>query len=119
MIGRILLVEDDLDLGVTLQMFLEMHHFKVDVVRDAESALEALEVSPVDLLITDHQLPGMSGQGLAARLRGCVDPVPVVAFTGGDETEALQASGLFAGILRKPCEPLRLVQLIEKVLGHR
>jgi two-component system OmpR family response regulator/two-component system response regulator QseB len=116
--GQILLVEDDTDLGTTLQFFLELHGFRVSLVPDAESALRTLERASVDMLITDDQLPGLSGQGLAETLAGRGSSVPIIAFTGSDDTEGMESSGFFVGVLRKPCEPESLVHLVKRVFEH-
>jgi len=65
---RVLIVDDNEVFRRPLQRALEAAGFEVVAVPSAEDALEVLEGSPVDVLLTDHRLPGMDGVQLITRI---------------------------------------------------
>jgi LmbE family N-acetylglucosaminyl deacetylase/CheY-like chemotaxis protein len=81
--GRILLVDDDLSLGAYLARVLRTHgRFEVTHELDAAAALRGLETEQWDLLITDIEMPGMTGLELIGRARRLVPGLPVAVLTG-------------------------------------
>ncbi|MET3805327.1 serine phosphatase RsbU (regulator of sigma subunit)/anti-sigma regulatory factor (Ser/Thr protein kinase) [Nakamurella sp. UYEF19] len=80
--GIVLVVEDDADLGGFMRAALER---KVDrPVRLAENALLALQilsVEAVDVVITDIQMPGMTGLEMVSRIRQSHPALPIVMMT--------------------------------------
>lgn len=58
---RILLVEDDFQLGESLEAALRMEQYAVDWLRSGEPVRAALSSTPYDLLILDLGLPGTPG----------------------------------------------------------
>jgi CheY-like chemotaxis protein len=94
----ILFVEDDdLIRSATCELLREMGHTVVEAA-DAASALIILETNYVDLLITDVQLPGLSGEELAKRARAMREHIGVVFATG--EQHVSEVPGY--RVLRKP-----------------
>ncbi|OGH56520.1 MAG: hypothetical protein A3G34_16305 [Candidatus Lindowbacteria bacterium RIFCSPLOWO2_12_FULL_62_27] len=66
---QILVVDDEEEFGWFLKKALEQEGYQVDHVLSAEAALQrALSKDPVDLMILDHKMPGMSGVDLLKRL---------------------------------------------------
>ncbi len=65
---RILIVEDNDVFRRPLQRALEAAGFEVVAVPSAEDALEVLDRSTVELLLTDHRLPVMNGVQLISRI---------------------------------------------------
>ena len=68
-VGRVLVVEDDDSLRRVTQMHLEKFGFTTTTSPDAEQALQLLEKAPFDVLLTDLNLPGMSGLDLLKRAK--------------------------------------------------
>src|SRR5690606_32642687 len=66
--ARVLVVDDDVDLLALLETGLEEAHYEVEVCGSAERALELLEVAPHDIIISDINLPGMSGLNFCSRV---------------------------------------------------
>ena len=66
---RILLVEDDMNLGFLLMEFLESEGFDIKWCRDALSGLQQLKAQSYDLSILDVMMPGMDGFNLARHLK--------------------------------------------------
>src|ERR1700684_2808285 len=75
---RILLAEDDPVICRLLSDVLEDDHFAVDVAFDGEQAWEALNHNHYDLLVTDNQMPHLTGLELIARIRKTGMNLPVV-----------------------------------------
>ncbi|UXH99897.1 response regulator [Photobacterium sp. TY1-4] len=66
---RIMLVEDDLDLAVLIQDFLERYEFTVSVVCDGQDAVTRIIDEQPDLVILDIMLPGLSGMEVCRQVR--------------------------------------------------
>ncbi len=73
---KILVVEDDLNLGFLLVDFLQTENFYVKLCRDGIGGLRAMEKAQYDLCILDVMMPKLDGFSLArtARKKGCATP---------------------------------------------
>jgi LmbE family N-acetylglucosaminyl deacetylase/ActR/RegA family two-component response regulator len=79
---RALVVEDDPDAAQFVQITLERHAgMSVVVAGDAPTALAALEAEPFDLIVSDIELPGMSGLQMLPRAKELAPGVPVMMLT--------------------------------------
>ena len=78
---KILLVEDDTNLGFLLLEFLESNHFDVKLYRDGVSGLKGFESSEFDFCILDVMLPQMDGFTLAEKIRKQNKNVPIIFLT--------------------------------------
>ncbi len=92
---NILIVDDtDVDL-ILMERLLESPDFTIVTAGDGKQALEKLSAWPIDLILTDLQMPKMNGLELVRELRKQQSTVPVILTTGkGSEdiaSEALQA----------------------------
>ncbi|MEQ1760296.1 MAG: response regulator transcription factor [Vicinamibacterales bacterium] len=116
---RILVVEDDPDLLRALTLRLTCAGFTVYTASDGELAIrQALDLQP-DLIVLDLGLPGLSGHGVASRLRRDGRPMfPIVVLSARSEIEERAAAGQLgaAAYLVKPYEPRQLLSLINSVL---
>ncbi len=89
---RLLLVEDDRVVRLTVRDALEEAGYRVTACADAEEALVAAEGEAFDLVLTDIRLPGLDGVALFRRLRAAPVEPAVVLMTAYADTE--QAVGL-------------------------
>ena len=80
--ARILLVDDDAALGRYLARVLTRGGFEVIHELDSGGALHRIETESWDLLITDIELPGMTGLELLDRVRQRLPDLPVAVLTG-------------------------------------
>ena len=78
----VLLVEDEALIRMSTADMLEDAGFVVVSAASAEEALAAIETAPVDVLVTDVNLPGASGVDLAARARSVRPEIKVIFATG-------------------------------------
>jgi CheY-like chemotaxis protein len=103
---RILLVDDQRQVSRMLRASLELsgQDYNVADVASAEEALIELARGPVDLLVADVRLPGMSGLELLAKVRAQNPKARAILITGAptDEIEAEAAALGVIAFLRKP-----------------
>lgn len=93
---RLLLVEDDLMIGRSLQQGLKQDGYALDWVRDGQAARRALQAESYAMLLLDLGLPRLSGRELLAELRRQKNAIPVLIITARDSiTERVE--GLDAG----------------------
>jgi two-component system OmpR family response regulator/two-component system response regulator QseB len=81
---RILLVEDDVSLGTTLQSWLQMDGYAVDWVRRGDDAVASVRGHAYQCVLLDRGLPGLDGDQVLARLRAGKVAVPVIMITARD-----------------------------------
>ncbi|MGI4746783.1 MAG: response regulator [Janthinobacterium lividum] len=110
---RLLLVEDDSLIRDNSAELLSEDGHVVTQAASAETAIEALEQAPVDVLITDLGLPGINGLELA-RIAQRRWPTLGLVFATGDDTVDIPVSGPLAEavLLRKPYDRKSLVTAI-------
>jgi CheY-like chemotaxis protein len=101
--ARILVVDDDPMSRELLHLLLEAEGHAVECVASGDLALAHLATSaaPFDLILTDIQMPGISGAALATALRSTCGPATLLlAMSGSGPAE--QATARFDGFLLKP-----------------
>lgn len=118
--GRhVLLVDDDEVMGEVAAGLLRAAGFAVSVHTQATTALVQLRQEPVDLVVTDLHMPGVSGVDFARLARGLRRELPVVVSSGylSDERreEALRAGA--SGFVRKERVADELVQVVRSALS--
>jgi DNA-binding response OmpR family regulator len=107
---RILLAEDDRQLGEGLALGLKELGHTVDWVQDGASAQQALDSESLDALILDLGLPGVDGLTLLRRLRQEERDLPVLVLTARDTVEA-RIEGLDLGADDYVVKPFDLMEV--------
>ena len=81
---RVLVVDDNVDAAQTLGMLLEFSGYEVRMVHDGLSAVEAALAWRPDAVLLDIGLPGLSGYGVAKRIRleASLEGMVLIALTG-------------------------------------
>lgn len=111
---RILLAEDDPQLGDGLTVGLRQDGYAVDWVKDGMAADHALASESFDLLVLDLGLPRLSGMEVLARLRGRGQALPVLILTARDATGD-KIAGLDGGADDYVVKPVDLDELGARV----
>ncbi len=113
---RILIVEDNPIVGRATGRALSRRFDVVDVVNDATTALRRLEIDGVDVVITDHDLGGVSVTGieLARIIRQRWPRVPVVLVSGSID-DSLRETARAAGIAACFMKPASMEELTAEV----
>jgi two-component system response regulator AtoC len=117
--ARILIVDDDPDLGSVLEALLRQAGFSSRVVRSGEAALDAIEEHDFDAILSDVRMPGMDGLELLKRLAGRAHYVPVVLLTAhGTVPLAVEAMKCGAAdYLLKPFDRDEILFVMRKALA--
>src|ERR1043165_1702317 len=94
---KILLAEDDLNLGVLLVDYLETEGFDVKLCKDGEQAIKVFQNGTFDLCLLDVMMPKMDGFSLAKEIRSEDAQIPVVFITAKSlKEDKLKGYGLGA-----------------------
>ncbi|MGI5194775.1 response regulator transcription factor [Streptomyces sp. CA-288835] len=118
---RLLIVEDEKRLALSLAKGLTAEGFAVDVVHDGRDGLHQAGEGSYDLVILDIMLPGMNGYRVCAALRAAGHDVPILMLTAKDG-EYDEAEGLDTGAddyLTKPFSYVVLVARVKALLRRR
>ncbi|MFB7305767.1 response regulator transcription factor [Streptomyces sp. NPDC056192] len=118
---RLLIVEDEKRLAMSLAGGLTAEGFAVDVVHDGLEGLHRAGGGAYDLVVLDIMLPGMNGYRVCAALRAAGHDVPILMLTAKDG-EYDEAEGLDTGAddyLTKPFSYVVLVARIRALLRRR
>lgn len=118
---RILLVEDDVQLGESLEAALRMEQYAVDWLISGEPVRAALRATPYDLLVLDLGIPGVPGMQVLRQLRADKHELPVLLLTARN-TLADKVDGLDSGAddyLAKPFEMDELFARLRSLLRRR
>ena len=113
---RILLVEDEEDIGKALQRSLKQEKYVVDWVQDGAEAWSYLSSPEVDyvLAIVDWMLPSLSGLEICKRLRAQGNSLPVLMLTAKDQLED-RVMGLDSGADDYLVKPFGMVELMARL----
>ena len=122
---RILVVEDDRDIGDLVSRYLEKAGFVVELLSSGRDALKAIAERPPDLLILDLMLPHVDGLEICrtARTSDQTAAMPIIMLTARAE-ESERIVGLELGAddyMAKPFSPSELVARVRALLrrAHR
>ncbi len=118
--ARVLLIDDEADIGAAVEAFLSSWGVQLTTVTDEATAATALTLAkaqgkPFDTLICDYRLAeGADGLEVALRLRQALDPgLPLLLITGDTAPQRLQrVREAQVPVLFKPVVPQRLLQVL-------
>jgi len=115
---RILVADDDTSVRQLSTEVLIDSGYEVDAAADGVAAWEALQLKAFNLLITDHNMPRLTGVELVKKLRSARMDLPVILATGRLPTEALaqNPSLQLAATLPKPFSIDELLETVRVVL---
>jgi two-component system cell cycle sensor histidine kinase/response regulator CckA len=119
--ARILLVDDEEFLRSALRRLLEREGFRVVEAANGTAALELLEADtgPIDLVLSDVVMPGMSGIELVQHVRALRPQIRLILMSAFADHE-LERHGLSSAtvpLLRKPFSRAELASMIQQQLG--
>lgn len=116
---KVILAEDNDILRKSLSFFLESKGFIVDQFSDGKDALDAIETNSYDLILTDINMPGVSGMEITQYVRQTINSdIPIIIFTSsGVEQTELDSFSIGANeFIAKPVSPAVLLVRISKLL---
>jgi CheY-like chemotaxis protein len=121
---RILIAEDNVAMAQVLRFNLERAGYTVCVASDGRQALESAQEQHFDLVITDYQMPGMTGEELCRGLRELPEyrSTPVMMCTAKEfELDATYLSESLGvnNLIQKPFSPRQVVEQATALLSNR
>lgn len=112
--GRVLVVDDDLELATLLQRGLQTAGYAVEVAPTGSEALRRIAENEYDAVLLDFVLPGMSGLEVCRRLRSRRYWVPILMLTGRDAV-ADRVAGLDVGADDYMIKPFSFDELTARI----
>jgi CheY-like chemotaxis protein len=115
---RILLVDDEESLRACLRMVLELEGLQVTEASNGAEALHVFALGEFDLVITDFQMPVMTGNELAVKLKLLAPSLPILMITASGRARR-EAGNPVDALLSKPFDLTELRCLLRKLFSAR
>lgn len=115
----ILIADDEQEIRELMATALADPSWKFAQVGDGEKALETLMFQKADILITDLNMPKLTGIDLIRYLQSIAHPVPIIVFSGRIDksiTKQLQVFGV-VDVVEKPADFNKIKELLRKRLS--
>ena len=115
--ANVLLVDDEQNILLTYRAVLERGGHRVQTASTAEDALRSFENEGADVIVTDMNMPGISGIELVKKIRQRSPGTEIIVMTGaGSERTGIQAmqAGAYDYLRKADIVPDELVLLVEK-----
>lgn len=116
---KILVVDDDQEIGMMLKLILEFNNFEVTVLERTKKVLGTIEKQQIDLVVLDLLIAGTKGTDVCKEIKSnpslAKTPIIMVTALPNIEQECLDAGA--NGFMPKPFEMKELVELINTLLG--
>lgn len=118
---RILVVDDELDVNISLHMVLETNGFKVDSYSDPREVLQNFRPGVYGLIILDIKMPHLNGLTLYRELKKLDHDAKICFLTAGemfygDYSDIFNSVGA-ESFMRKPIENQKLVERVRKIIS--
>ena len=111
---NILIVDDDLDIREMLKNFLGSCGFHTFTIRDVEEALRSLRKNLFDLVLTNYEMPGMTGDELVRFIKENYPYIKVWGMSFFDKREDFYQAGADF-FIKKPFELSKLRALLKTI----
>jgi DNA-binding NtrC family response regulator len=111
---RILIVDDEVEFLETLVKRLRKRNLIVNGVTSGEAALEQLKATPVDVVVLDVKMPGISGLDTLREIKKAHGLVEVIMLTGHASVESA-LEGMAVGAFDYLMKPTQIDELVYKV----
>lgn len=121
MIGRLLWVDDEIDMLRAHILFLQKRDYEVLTASNGPDALDIVRQTDLDLILLDENMPGLSGLETLDRIKDIRPSLPVVMVTKNEAEDLMeQAIGAqIADYLIKPVNPLQVLMSLKKNIHER
>ena len=115
---RILICDDDEDLGEVTQLILKKAGYDVKVIRTGKGILREIEDYKPDLLLLDVMMPEMDGKAVTKNIKGNgnTKDIPILLFTALNEPGKLVAESGADGFIAKPFDVKEMLYKVESYL---
>lgn len=119
--ANILVVDDEYIERQTLAEILRLEGYHVSAVANGESAVDYVRLNPVDLILLDLRMPGMSGLDVTKVINRTYPEVEIILFTAhGSMESAIEAlRNRVQDYLLKPATPKQILESVSRGLARR
>jgi CheY-like chemotaxis protein len=120
-LGTILWVDDEIDSLQSHIIFLRNKGYDVNAMTNGLDAIDFVKENPVDVVLLDETMPGISGLETLAKIKEANQQIPVVLITK-NETENLMDEAIGRQItdyLIKPVNPNQVLLSLKKIIDNR
>lgn len=117
--GKILIIEDDIDMSLLLKKFLTKNGYEVVTVANGKNGILAFETNQPDLVLCDYRLGDMEGVEVLKRIKDIEPSVPFIIMTGYSDIRTavnVMKMGAF-DYLAKPLLPDETLQIIRRAFA--
>ncbi|KAF2415014.1 DNA-binding response regulator [Microbacterium sp. B35-04] len=108
---RVLVVEDELLMAEAIRDGLRLEAIAADIAGDGDTALELLSINAYDIAVLDRDIPGPSGDDIAAHLVASGSGIPILMLTAADRIDD-KATGFGLGADDYLTKPFDLQELV-------
>src|ERR671920_454505 len=108
---RVLIVEDEPYMAEAIRDGLRLEAIAADIAADGDSALQLLGINEYDIAVLDRDIPGPSGDEIAARIVASGSGMPILMLTAADRLDD-KASGFELGADDYLTKPFELQELV-------
>ncbi len=120
-LGKILWVDDEIESLQSQKIFLEHKGYEVQTLTNGFEAIDFVKENPVDVVLLDESMPGITGLETLAKIKEVSKHIPVVMITK-NETENLMDEAIGSQItdyLIKPVNPNQVLLALKKIIDNR
>lgn len=117
--SKLLIIEDDMDMGLLLKRFLTKNGFEVETVSNGKNGINAFAANQADLVLCDYRLGDMEGVEVLKKIKDIEPTVPFIIMTGYSDIRTavnVMKVGAF-DYLAKPLLPDETLQIIKRALS--
>jgi two-component system response regulator HydG len=117
--SKLLIIEDDIDMGLLLKRFLTKNGYDVETVSNGKNGISTFAANPADLVLCDYRLGDMEGVEVLKKIKDVDPSVPFIIMTGySDIRTAVNVMKMGAyDYLAKPLLPDETLQIIRRALS--
>jgi CheY-like chemotaxis protein len=112
---KILIIEDQREIALVLQEYLEDEGLAAAVALNGREAIDKCRSEPFDLLVTDLKLPDIDGRAVVETCRHWLPNLKVL-FVTGYVSDLNVKTGSNCQVLKKPCKPAKILEAIKNML---
>src|SRR5829696_4874873 len=119
--AKILWVDDEIESLQSQKIFLENKGYNVHTLTNGFDAIDYIKENPIDVVLLDESMPGITGLETLAKIKEVNSQVPVVLITK-NETENLMNEAIGSQItdyLIKPVNPNQVLLSLKKIIDNR
>src|SRR6188472_3966909 len=120
-VAKIIWVDDEIESLQSQKLFLENKGYEVNALTNGFDAVDYVKINPVDVVLMDESMPGITGLETLAKIKEVNQQIPVVLITK-NETENLMDDAIGSQIsdyLIKPVNPNQVLLSLKKIIDNK